>query len=47
MIMFLSLLGAIIITKGAPATDHHTEVTLSVKRDVDCAELLKECRERD
>ena len=43
MILFLTLLGANVITNGAPATDHHTKVT--VKRDGNCLEQFKECKE--
>ena len=43
MILFLTLLGANVITNGAPATDHHAKVT--VKRDIDCMVQLEECEE--
>ena len=43
MILFLTLLGANVITNGAPATDHHAEVT--VKRNPGCLEQFEECKE--
>ena len=43
MILFLTLLGANVITNGAQATDHNAKVT--VKRDTDCSEQMEECEE--
>ena len=43
MFLFLTLLGANVITNGAPATDHQANVTL--KRDTDCYVQMVECEE--
>ena len=43
MILFLTLLGANVITNGAPATDHNAKVTM--KRDIDCYVQMEECEE--
>ena len=40
MILFLTLLGANVITNGAPATDHHAKETVKP-----CFALMEECEE--
>ena len=43
MILFFTLLGANVITNGAPATDHNAKVTM--KRGTDCYVQMEECEE--
>ena len=40
MILFFTLLGANVITNGAPATDHNAKLTV-----IDCFEQMEECEE--